>query len=330
MARDETSKYSDLMPDGKARIFTYQMEAKSVITFPSGGQTLPGPGVYELTGLAWSGRGKIERVEITTDGGRTWAAARLQEPRLPDRLYALPAAVAFRRQAGRDRLARDRRERLRPADARSAGRRARNQLHLSLQRHQVLERESGRDREQCGGLVFWRSRWLAPSVAAQTPAPDIGRPATPDEIRNLGAAIAPDGDGLPEGSGSVSAGRGVFALRCSRCHGERPRAMSGRRSSAAGARSRRRGRSRRWAASGRMPRPCGTTSIARCRSTSRACWKPPDVYAVVAYILNINDIIADDAVMDARSLPKVRMPNRDGFVADPRPDVGTVKRKPFF
>src|SRR5438552_6498121 len=83
MARDETSKYSDLMPDGKARIFTYQMEAKSVITFPSGGQTLAGPGLYELTGLAWSGSGRIERVEITTDGGKTWVNAQLQGPRLP-------------------------------------------------------------------------------------------------------------------------------------------------------------------------------------------------------------------------------------------------------
>jgi sulfane dehydrogenase subunit SoxC len=83
MARDETAKYTDLMPDGKARLFTYQMEAKSVITFPSGGQTLAGPGPYELTGLAWSGRGRVERVEITTDGGRTWVNARLQEPRLP-------------------------------------------------------------------------------------------------------------------------------------------------------------------------------------------------------------------------------------------------------
>jgi sulfane dehydrogenase subunit SoxC len=83
MARDETAKYSDLMPDGKTRLFTYEMEAKSVITFPSGGQVLPGPGLYELTGLAWSGRGRIERAEITTDGGRTWVDARLQEPRLP-------------------------------------------------------------------------------------------------------------------------------------------------------------------------------------------------------------------------------------------------------
>ena len=83
MARDETSKYSDLMPDGKARIFTYTMEAKSVVTFPSGEQTLPGRGLYELTGLAWSGRGRIDRVEVTTDGGRTWIKAELQEPRLP-------------------------------------------------------------------------------------------------------------------------------------------------------------------------------------------------------------------------------------------------------
>jgi sulfane dehydrogenase subunit SoxC len=95
MARDETSKYSDLMPDGKARIFTYAMEAKSVITFPSGGQSLPRHGPYELTGLAWSGRGRIERVEITTDGGKTWVPAALQEPRLPIALTRFRLAWEF-------------------------------------------------------------------------------------------------------------------------------------------------------------------------------------------------------------------------------------------
>ncbi len=95
MARDETSKYSDLMPDGKARIFTYAMEAKSVITFPSGGQTLPTRGLYELTGLAWSGRGRIERVEVTTDGGRTWVKADLQEPQLPIALTRFRLAWRF-------------------------------------------------------------------------------------------------------------------------------------------------------------------------------------------------------------------------------------------
>ena len=57
MTREETSKYTDLMPDGKARQFTFDMEPKSLITRPSGGDTLPGAGVYELTGIAWSGRG---------------------------------------------------------------------------------------------------------------------------------------------------------------------------------------------------------------------------------------------------------------------------------
>ena len=81
MARDETSKYTDLMPDGIARQFTFVMDAKSVVTFPSAGQKLSAPGFYEITGLAWSGRGRIERVEISTDGGATWQPAELQEPR---------------------------------------------------------------------------------------------------------------------------------------------------------------------------------------------------------------------------------------------------------
>ncbi len=83
MTRDETSKYTDSMPDGTAREFTFVMEAKSVVTFPSGGQKLPGPGFFEITGLAWSGRGRIERVEISTDGGSAWQDADLSEPRLP-------------------------------------------------------------------------------------------------------------------------------------------------------------------------------------------------------------------------------------------------------
>ena len=56
--------------------------------------------------------------------------------------------------------------------------------------------------------------------------------------------------------------------------------------------------------------------------------KPPEVYALVAYILNLNGIIGNDQVMDAKSLPKVKMPNRNGFVADPRPDVGKSAKRP--
>ena len=83
MTREETSKYTDLMPNGMARQFTFVMEAKSVITFPSGEMRLPGPGFYELTGLAWSGRGKITRLEVSADGGKAWADAHLQSPLLP-------------------------------------------------------------------------------------------------------------------------------------------------------------------------------------------------------------------------------------------------------
>ena len=81
--REETSKYTDLMPDGKARQFTFVMEAKSVITRPAGGQQLRDPGFHEITGLAWSGRGLIRRVDVSTDGGTSWNTATLQEPVLP-------------------------------------------------------------------------------------------------------------------------------------------------------------------------------------------------------------------------------------------------------
>ena len=79
-SREETSKYTDLMPDGVARQFTFTMETKSVITSPSGGHQLPERGFYEIRGLAWSGRGNIKRVDVSTDGGKTWQAAQLQEP----------------------------------------------------------------------------------------------------------------------------------------------------------------------------------------------------------------------------------------------------------
>jgi sulfane dehydrogenase subunit SoxC len=83
MTREEAAIYTDLMPDGKARWFSFVMEAKSVITRPSGEQILDGPGFYEISGLAWSGRGRITRIEVSTNGGETWADARLDGPVLP-------------------------------------------------------------------------------------------------------------------------------------------------------------------------------------------------------------------------------------------------------
>ena len=163
---------------------------------------------------------------------------------------------------------------------------------------------------------------LAFACNAQSPKYGVGRPPTPDEIRGLGAAIAPDGGGLPEGSGTVAAGREVFATRCARCHGGNAEGGTG--PALAGGQ--------------------GTLATAKPVKTVGSFWpytttvwdyvnrampfdrpgllKPGEVYAVVAYILNINGIIRNDQTMDARTLPKVKMPNRDGFVADPRPDVG--------
>jgi beta-lactamase superfamily II metal-dependent hydrolase/mono/diheme cytochrome c family protein len=162
----------------------------------------------------------------------------------------------------------------------------------------------------------------AATLAGQSPKYNVGRPATAQEIRDLGAAIGPDGSGLPEGSGSVAEGRLVFEAHCASCHGPKgegdvgPTLVGGQGSLG-------------------TPRPLKTVGSFWPYATT--VWdyvnrampfdqpgllKPSEVYAVVAYILNLNGIIGEAGVMDAASLPKVRMPNRDGFVADPRPDVG--------
>jgi sulfane dehydrogenase subunit SoxC len=84
--KDETSKYTDLMPDGKAQQFTFPLRVKSTITRPSFGVTMQGPGLYEISGVAWCGSGRIARVEVSLDGGATWQDARLEGPVLPKSL----------------------------------------------------------------------------------------------------------------------------------------------------------------------------------------------------------------------------------------------------
>jgi sulfane dehydrogenase subunit SoxC len=105
MTKDETSKYTELMPDGRAQQFTFTMGVKSIITRPSKDVNLQGPGVYPITGLAWSGRGAIRRVEVSADGGRSWADAALEGPggagamvrfRIPWRWQGQPATLVSR------------------------------------------------------------------------------------------------------------------------------------------------------------------------------------------------------------------------------------------
>src|SRR4029079_10738492 len=99
MTREETSKYTDIRPDGKAVQFSFEMEAKSVITAPSGGMSIE-PGFHEITGIAWSGRGTIRRVDVSVDGGSTWREAALPQPVLPVRNPRLCIAVRWDRTAG--------------------------------------------------------------------------------------------------------------------------------------------------------------------------------------------------------------------------------------
>jgi sulfane dehydrogenase subunit SoxC len=93
------------MPDGSAREFTFYMEAKSIITRPSGGQRLSAAGFHEISGIAWSGHGKIRRVDVSVDDGKSWQEAQLQEPvltraltrfRLPWHWDGQPAVIQSR------------------------------------------------------------------------------------------------------------------------------------------------------------------------------------------------------------------------------------------
>jgi len=163
------------------------------------------------------------------------------------------------------------------------------------------------------------------SLAAQSPTFGVGRPPTPEEFRDLAFAIAPDGTGLPAGSGSVADGRTVFAAQCARCHGPKGEGDVG---------------ARLVGGQGSLATPRPLKTVGSFWPYSTTLWdyinrampfdkpgllQPPEVYAAAAYVLNLNGIIADNAVMDATTLPKVRMPNRDGFVADPRPGGEALK-----
>ena len=149
----------------------------------------------------------------------------------------------------------------------------------------------------------------------------IGRAATPAEIAGWNIDIGRDGSGLPPGSGSVAHGRDVFAQQCAACHGEKGEGGVG---------------DRLVGGQGTLatPNPVRTvgsywpyapTLFDYIRRTipqnAPGSLSSDDVYAVSAYILNLNSLVPDGASLDAKSLPGVKMPNRKMFVGDPRPDV---------
>ena len=208
MTRMEAPDHTSLLPNGKARQFLFVMEAKSVITFPSGGQRLPGPGVYEIRGLAWSGRGFVRRVEISTNGGKTWRGGTAPGARPPIRPHALRARLAVGRAGGRSPVAVYRRDRLRPAEAGRIGQGPRLELGLSQQRHPELEGAGRREHPECprvsmrlglGAALLVVTSVAGSGALAQMPTYGVGRAPTAEELKAWDLTIPPDGQGLPPG-----------------------------------------------------------------------------------------------------------------------------------
>lgn len=149
----------------------------------------------------------------------------------------------------------------------------------------------------------------------------LGRTPATDLIERWDIAIGPAGDELPSGSGSVAAGKQVYAERCALCHGESGR--EGPDPPLVGG-------------SGTLAGPAPQLTIGSYWSrattvydyiyrampfTAPGSLRADEVYALCAYLLNANGVIAADAVMDRHSLPAVQMPNRNGFTPDPRPET---------
>ncbi len=149
----------------------------------------------------------------------------------------------------------------------------------------------------------------------------LGRPATDEEIRAWNIDVSPSGEGLPPGQGTVKQGAQVFAAKCAACHG--PTGAEGPKDRLVGGQG--------TLASQKPVRtigsywPYATTLydyIYRAMPfNGPQSLTPDETYAVIAWLLFQNKIIAENAVIDAKTLPKVEMPNRNGFIPDPRPDV---------
>ena len=149
-----------------------------------------------------------------------------------------------------------------------------------------------------------------------------GRVPTPVEIAGWAIAVQPDGTGLPDGHGSVSDGAEVFGTQCAACHGTFGEGE---------------GRYPKLAGDAKLTDDQAVKTVGNFWPYATTLWDyvnrampfpaphslaPNDVYAITAYILNLNNLVPDDFVADRASLPKVRMPNRDGFLLrDPRPDT---------
>jgi S-disulfanyl-L-cysteine oxidoreductase SoxD len=163
---------------------------------------------------------------------------------------------------------------------------------------------------------------VATAAVAQTPNYKLGRPATSEEIRRRDISVAPDGSGLPVGRGTVMQGRHDYQTLCANCHGDRgegileyPALVGGQ---------------------GTLQSKNPVKTVGSYWPNATTVWDfihrnmpyarpgsltPDETYAVTAFILYLNGIVDEKAELNEKTLPRVKMPNRDGFVGDPRPDV---------
>ena len=200
--REETSKYTDLLADGRSRKHTFIMDAKSVVTNPSPQAPLKHKGRNVLSGVAWSGRGTIKRVDVSLDGGRNWQTARIDGPVLDKSMVRFYVDFDWN---GQELMIQSRAmdfDRLRAADQGRAAQGARRQLDLPQQRHPDLagalrrgDREC-RDRLSC--LRIARAVCRASALSSTSPAQQVaarkqrraklglGRPALAGGNQGLG------------------------------------------------------------------------------------------------------------------------------------------------
>ncbi len=190
-----------------------------------------------------------------------------------------------------------------------------------------------------GTIVISAAAWSAALVAqgAKPPQPPqqpsrygIGRAATPDEIKKLDIDVAPDGTGLPEGRGTVAEGAAIYAAKCASCHGKDGEGASFDRLVATDA-----GENFAFGRDPRLARAIGNywpyaSTLYDYTARSMPFAAPGtltanEVYGLVAYLLSLNKVVPEDAVMDRTTLPKVVMPARDRFVRDNRTGGKVVK-----
>jgi S-disulfanyl-L-cysteine oxidoreductase SoxD len=163
---------------------------------------------------------------------------------------------------------------------------------------------------------------LVTAAVGQTPRYKLGRPATPEEIRKRDISVAPDGSGLPPGHGTASQGRHTYQMLCTNCHGDRGQGML-QYPALVGGQGTLRSKDPELTVGSYWPYATTVWDyIHRTMPYPRpGSLTPDETYAVTAFILYMNGVVEEKAELNEKTLPMLTMPNRDGFVPDPRPDV---------